>query len=873
MKKENKARLEFRIKALEKLGVILSDKIKEICETDENLQNLLISMDFLNNAHKMSSDTINHIAKKLNLTIPDNIIVVCSGKQKIICEKGENIDKYCLESTINETSKTLVSRKKREEEQNSLLLSPATTGSISKLFKEQEISKIFKEEDIARIKLQILTSTSEAEKIEAVRLLNLLPIPAEDQVILSIKALFDPSKKVKVEALNQLRILGVSPDLVDILKAIASEEKGKQLYGLEHLNTIIRKLAVAEKDLVINFLFSIIESETNAEILKETIKCLEKVAPTICRNTNYLKYLTKRCVEALLLNYSGLENDIHNLFKSITVNLDAEKVNIIFDEVKVIEDYKIKGLFLQCILLAKLEGSLLDDVIKTSVEHLNVWKDITNEYRRLASHLVLYPIPALRIIIDTYPKCSIESKPFFIRTIENILANIKDCNDVPENIYNKLIELIIDIIRNGSRQERWALFETNIIVHPLLKVQHKQKIVFESANKLYEFALNPNVINSCEVLFHKLGPIVIEPFKKILKESLYDINKEVTSKVLPHIISKIDFSQKEYAKEAGILYKLFRELWEDETKLRENMVYCLGKLCSAKGVHQIIIQETIDFLKENMLKSPHPWAYIEALGCIAAGYGTDIETRIELTNFILSIFKTPLPDVSWTSKETQEGDTVIQIRSSAVFYTDFIPALIKSLENIILCPQISDALRNNILEVLIDKWMQVSEYKEIWGPRSVSFFAQTLGNIGENKLISDEGKIKILKALRNHINNTVVVLAVSKILLATKNYEWILTYCEEYIQRLLSLLESYTTTTDYEDTFIIIKALASLLQKEKLATTIKETKKLRQKILNAIFFCLDANIPNIKYILHDILKIKGLSPKEEKLIKEKIAKE
>jgi hypothetical protein len=75
----------------------------------------------------------------------------------------------------------------------------------------------------------------------------------------------------------------------------------------------------------------------------------------------------------------------------------------------------------------------------------------------------------------------------------------------------------------------------------------------------------------------------------------------------------------------------------------------------------------------------------------------------------------------------------------------------------------SGALREQILDRLVEVWRQVAEWKVVWGPRGIEELVTALGALGREPALDPAQRNAIARALQPHVSRLSVVRALGRI--------------------------------------------------------------------------------------------------------------
>lgn len=863
---EVKELVKLRKVALQNLNITLTQRLNDELEKNAEFSKLFISKEFLREIFNLNGKVMETIAGIYGLNIKLIPSLYLHNRQNGFI-LGLSEEKEYLEEEYKRAKKEERMQKKKELEK--IAISEHLDLQIDLPINKRIAKKSLTEEEIEQIKLQSIVSTDVRERIKALRTAIYLPIPNKDKVYILTRAISEDDPKVKLEAIGFLRYFGIRPHIVEIFKELTSQKDPERKLALDTLISMADKLENFEKIILVILILSFLKFENNPKFINSGFELSEKVIDKIVKNVEWILTLTRIIIEKLSDNFYVFSDSSYKLLRKIIESSTFEVQDIVFNELHTIPVKNIRGLFLEVFSnVATLSEEKRAVLVEKIFYELKDWDDTRFECRKLGNCIVKFGITALNFITKNFEQVSAGQKQFFIRLIASITKMLTMDEKTKEFLSGRFFQFIRNLILKSNKQEFMTILEENIVLILPVANEFKVKLAVLMLLRSGEF-LNERIMDLILIMFSKLDVNVIDVLYKNYTEN-FDTNiKKVILKILINTKDRYD-----YARDKKTVDRFIKTLDGDYglyNELKEIILNSLGALHSIKNMDIDKIASFSSFLKSELPKSKVPWAVIETFSYLATSDSTPVHIILDIANILISILHSPMPDIKMDEVKIKDS-TMYKIYGSVKIFTDLIPSTILGLEKIALNNKISDTFRYGIFDVLVKKYLALSDFKDVWGPNSISTLIRAIKNIATSKQFPASGRLEVLKNFSKSSMTLALCETICDILNCVELNEANEYYFEYYIGKILDELQKLKDAGDYDSIYYISRYLSKLLRKDNLSLNSKKNRYLKEKVVTLFLRFYNENIIGIYNVLYEIEEMKNLPPHLSKLIKIKISK-
>jgi len=798
-------RLAVRIGALLSRKLALTGAVLELATPGSPIESLLLSTALLDKASKLAKKDLTPLLKKSKTDVP-SLSVVADGASRVLC----------LEEEI-ESDKGF----SRAAPKGGALALPTAKS----LLRPEESQSLFSPEEIARIKFVLLTSADPKAKIEALRSALVSPLPPEEKGVLCLMALSDATPEVRRETAKALKFLGLDPDLTESIRGLADGDANVRKSALGALRRIGPKAPPAERGVILRLLFSVLETERDPALAALGVDVLADMAEALASANDALPDLVRLVLLLLAAQFEAIAPPTRRLCRELGKHAVRPLAEVLWSQATKADERRVKAYLLLLLSDLPLPDSERARLAAEVARTLSDWPDSDPDCRRLTAALDDLGRHGVEALLDVWPTVKEEQQPFLLRLIDVRLMKL----DVPKDLASRLARFLLDLLPSARRTLRLALMETRLCAHPALSADARRKIASELLRSAHDYRLD-RVYDLTETVLHRMGLCSAEPLRRTIEESPYEPVRILALKILSRQVAAA--SEPADAKEVEKTCLWAEPLLRDFPAQGE-AARALGALAQSALAPAAFVERVAAELRTRLGKSANTLDYVQALAALAGSPSAPIKLRMELAMLFLELLEQEVPTDLSTETQTKEG-TVLEMKRPVQLYTDFLPAVIDGLERLATSGQVTAMLLETVTHRMIAKWMDVSEYKIIWGPNAVTRLAEALGAIGRAPDAPLHLKLAVLAALKGRVSNVTIAQVVARILEGPEEDEPFVKVCEEVLEELCRMAV-HKDFQERDDKHAILGALGRLSRRAVLSPQPKRTEALRRKAVELIF--------------------------------------
>ena len=177
---------------------------------------------------------------------------------------------------------------------------------------------------------------------------------------------------------------------------------------------------------------------------------------------------------------------------------------------------------------------------------------------------------------------------------------------------------------------------------------------------------------------------------------------------------------------------------------------------------------------------------------------------------------------------------VYELSYETTAYTELIPRVLKGLMNLAIAPASEPSITERILDRLLELWVELAEYRLIWGSQNVVDLAKYLMTIGLSNKISQLRKLVIIDALMKRVTVLTVMEYLGNLIVIVDESDKIASQLVELFKNLEERLLD-DEFLDIEEKLMIIRTMLKIAKHRKIGKTEKEANTIKDLIANYAF--------------------------------------
>ncbi|MDQ7779107.1 MAG: hypothetical protein RDV41_05295 [Planctomycetota bacterium] len=854
-------RMAVRANALMAARVNVTSSVLELALPGSALEKLLLTPELLDKAGTLTDGLLKELAAARGLAgaldIP--LVVVDSQDGRLIALAEEAMaSKACEKPRTGEAAIPQVPPALPARIQTQSVL-PGIMGSA-------ESSSIFTPAEVARLKLAVLTSVDPAQRIEALRRLAYAPLPPDEKASIFVKALADDSSDVRKEGVNALSSLGLNTTLCDALRSLSAPVEKQREVGLQKVAHLAKDANRLEQGIMLAMTLSTLRTEKSPALQRSLILSLPEFMPVFEENPEFLANLTHLLVDMLVVGLDAISTAVLTLYRSLGEKLSEPLGVLLHEEIDRVEDRRLKAFLLILVsALPKLPPDIQGRIAQEMAKNLADWSDSNLDAHRLSNALKGFGQVAVTTILDMFSSVQEPQMPFFVRLLDSICMSEK----IESKVLGRLGAFLVDILKTARKATRLAILESRLCAHPGLPVEQRTFIAADFIRNAHDYRFE-HIVEMTRIALDRIGPPAIDPLYKALQDSPYEIEREMAISCLGNIIASSTEVSDEFRATVDKVAKSCLGLVDDGSEQVKPLLRHVGRICAGPTVPTARVAEAVTRLRAGFKRDGANLELLEALAHVARSPNIPPAILVELGSFLIDLLNAELPQVFSREKQTPEG-TLLEIGGGTEAYSTFVPTVITGLEHAALSSACSDMFRERIISNLLAKWEEITEYKIVIGPRNTILLAQTLGSIACSLSCPPHARIKITRALKKRLVHIPIIEILGKVFMVQDDSQGGTELCTEVTKELVEML-SLQDYREVEDRETLLRALARVATRPRIAHDRGESDVLRRHIVDLLFQGIGDNIIGAKDLLRGLLSCDNIPKPLKKNIKDRLAR-
>jgi hypothetical protein len=854
--------MAVRVGALMALKVFFTPAALELCRPGGPAEKIFLSPEFLNKARTLSQTSIAELTgqgagDRAKLDAALTVLETEDGRIIALEEEAFAADAW---------------HKVKEREARKTVLSPSLPARIQEqaalpdVIAEKEALNIFTADEVARLKLAVLTSVDPSQRIEALRRLVYAPQPPDEKAAIFMKALSDDNSEVRKEAVLALGSLGLNKELCDAMRLLSTENEKQREVGLQKLVRLSSTASPLERAIVLAVVLASVRTEKSGHLLEKLVQSIGSFASVFSESPEFLSSLTRLLIDLLVTNFDAISPSIRLLYAQLGHTLSDKLGVLLLTEIGRVEDKRLRAfLLVLASSLPKLDGEVRKKVMCEMAANLADWSEANLECRRLATALKGFGQSAVATIMDTFPNVHESQMPLFIRLLDSICMDEK----MEPDALSQVGAFLVEALKTARKPTRLAIMESRVYANTGLPSEQRAAIAWDFIRNAHDYRLE-QIVEMTKIALVRIGPPAVEPLFKALRETPYDLEKEIAMSSLADIIVAARDTSPKFVDTVEKVVKFCVGLVEDATESTKTLLPYVGRICAGSAVQTPILVQALKTFRSSFKRDAANLEILVTLSELAAAPSLPASQLMELGMFFVELFKAKLPAIF--SRETQTPDgTLLEIGGGTEAYSTFVPTLIRGLRNASLAPACTDIFREKLVTELLAKWEDVTEYRVVLGPRNTIVLAEALGAVACSPHCVSHLRIAIAKALRKRIVHMPIIEILGKVFGQPDESRGLTDLCAEVSKELVEML-SLQDYQEVEDRETLLRALARVAKRATISLERKENEGRRRHIVDLLFQGLEDNIFVAKDLLRELESCENLPKSLRKNIKERLAR-
>jgi hypothetical protein len=690
--------------------------------------------------------------------------------------------------------------------------------------KPGDARRLFPVEEIARLKMVLLTAVEAGAKVEALRRLALSPATPEEKGVLAMRAMADPAPEVRREGAAVLETIGLDPELAEALKTAASGSIRQKEMALQKVGLFGRRGGASERPVAMGQLIAALEFEKDASVLRATLAALSGYADLVAAHPDAVSALARNLVKILADGFAHLSSQARILLDDLGSRGGADAAPLLWKEVEGVGDRRIRTFFIEALFGMKLPEALERTLCRLAAEDLSTRPLEDLESRRLADALRLRGAAALETLLDVVPSLKEEGLTLVIPVMDGIASG----TDIPAPLRNRAAEYFLRVLREGSRTLRTAIIEARLCAHPGLDPGLKRKLVADFMLNLHAYRA-PRIHDLTAGAVRRIGLGAEEALVQCILKSSYPVERDMAARLLAEIAEAAEDSGEAVAR----IVKFLRAQ-EEGTRLPVALaVRSAGRAAHGPSAPAELVSEVLKDYAARVGKVAYNYDLLAALGWLASSPACDSGSASDVALKFMDLLDSPMPDPEVSETRTDEGMHLFVGAQTSV-YTDLLPELLAGLQRILLAGRVSPGVRRRIAERLRERYLAVTEYREVWAPGNIVELGELMGALAATPGLPPGNREALIEALMTNLRNLATVRILGGVFSNPGEED------SAYLDRLSAFVAEvfrYLERPEYQerdDQRILLEALGRAGGNRRLAADRRESDLRRERIVEML---------------------------------------
>ena len=703
-----------------------------------------------------------------------------------------------------------------------------------------------------RLRVNVFAAATSAERVSALRMLDLGNAPEALRREVFLKALSEPDAAVRAAAARGLRSMGLSPDVTELLSRLAEGSEREQRDACGQLSRIGASMPEAERLAIIMGACGVLRGGGGDVTLRiAAVEVLGRIAPGHPLFPALQDDLSRFVVGQMVgFGDIGLAAVRGTLVQFLCAAPDAVQVTL----TRLSQGGDVST---RAFLAATMGAPAVPESVRAGVRGMALACLLELPADRSLGHVLGAVVMSggegdILSVVDALGGADVAHQRFLVRLLDNHLR----ARTVSPTLATRLAEAILALLRTGSWNLRADIFETRLIRGATLSPQMRMDTARELLRHLSNYRL-PLVQDNVRMALVSMGPTVLPVLRATVPEWGDSPEGEVACRALGQIAAGLSPADTGLQAELEECLRMLSKLAYSATAVPPSIWETMGML-SAAGLFDAKLLAHVRFMVTGRMTGTTADApFIRALGWLSmAPCGTEADLRQagELVRKLLS----KNPDVgAGTVRTNADGQDMIVMDEATEYFAEIIPAALDAAQHLALAPAIPDDLYSALVELLIDRWRQCVTYRIQWSPANVAALTEVIGHLGACSRTPAQTRARMIRSLGGRLPEAPVLRALCTIFEAKDVGSAFDRGAAAVVTAVLKSLSGQTDMT-MDDREERLHGLVRIMRRGRLHDDTAENERLMQRVLDAVSRGATDNVPGALDWLRDLSGLDAL---------------
>jgi len=743
-------------------------------------------------------------------------------------------------------------------------LAMAENGIIQDAFTPQEVS---------RLRINIFAGATSADKISALKQFAFTQTPLAEKLTVFLQALADPDKSLRSAAASGLATLGLSAEISDTARTLAEGANADREIAAERLADLAKAADELGLHSILMSLMGVIrdqaiENDVLVTTLDSLSKCVDILGPQRLCRIDIIRSLLERFLSGNLSSTTFFSS----LFESIDKLCHGTVSSFFLKEMTTSTslDFQSKLVKIYCSLPIdqnernQARSFLIQLLLRLNADH--------DECRRIGIFLSSPGNDApedeedLYALAESFSSADTAHQRYFIRLFDNVLRS----RTLSAKCRQSIADACLKAAKKAPRQVRADLIETYIGTGDEVDRETRTGFAETFLQDLSAYSHWP-LSKTFRDALARLGTPAVSPCLNKLSETSGGAPTELLAETLGLIGAKLTLSESSIAE--SILRQL-QKLTFEQSGQRDQIHLSMGRIIAGGGTSEQVAFMITRSLIGRLQATDQDGPTLEAAALACCGSYASEEQIQTIYEIAIHNLTDNHPDPGLIS-ELIEGEEMFHVGDEVQVDADLIPHSIHAIGHLICGKSTPTALREKMLNNLLDLWGKATLFKVVWSPANITRLTQTLGEAGADPNLPSHLRIKIALTLARRIGEASVLDSLTDLLILNDPAKELDRLAGSLILKILERLNSSGPISG-EDREQMLRVLGKVCLRNKFQMRGGGEERLKERAIDALIaglhqgvpFCLQSlnklqdliSEPHAQRIKHELKQLASTSP-------------
>lgn len=842
-------RLAVRLGALLAKGLEVTGTVLEMAGPGSAIEKLLLHPDTLARADALDTAQAQTLAVATGAAAEGGFIVADSPRGRVLALEEERLAEAAWPASPEPTALARLEGG----------LAPAP------VIDRREARGLFHAEEIARLKLEALAGRDADARTSALRKLVFAPLSPQEKGGVFLRALLDPSTRVRSEAIKSLESLGFNRDMADAIQGLFVGEARQRPAALRRIGDLIGKRHAAERQIVLAVLVEVLRESTLAGPQDPLLQLFVEIAPVLAEHPETAPELARVGVRHLLADPRRLGPPLRDLLARLAASAPAPVLARLWEESATVTDPPARVLLLELLLDLERDAARLPELCDRVVEELLREGQEEVARQKLGHHFIALGLPAGEALLRRFPGATAVERAVLVPFLDMLAVDV----GLPAAEVNRAAEQVLQALKTADRRLRAEVLRTRLFLRPEVDRRLREALV-RALLPMLRVQESPETPERAAGLLEDLGELAAEGLFEAVRAHPDGPAADRAVRALGAILAQAGAASPLAVKLAPAVFQFLCRRVALPGNACGGYAVALGRMAAAAGISPEYTQSALDLLLKRLGRVRYHGELVEAIGVVAACPAVPADRRVKATQVLFDLIARPNreEDVRMRVTVGPKGKSYA-VTGRIEFDSETLPAAVLGLEAIARSPAASAALRRQIAGRLLRVWADVAQWSVVWGPRASEALARALGRIGAADGVDAELLARITGALAAAVERLSVVQALRGLFAVPSD-------SVEVNRQMLAaagkLLEHWIQPEIMrEELELVLTTLATAAARAGLPARRRETRDLRQRTVELLYDALRSGYPWARAPLERLRDSAALSKRRRQEIAEHLA--